>query len=193
MSLDQFRIFSWAVPIGFVLIGCFRPRSLHWTVLGAVLLFTALNAVAGIHILNHFRDSRWSAGGEPPLSAPSFAETPLVGQYLGPLDSTLNRVVGVGNDFLAFKDVLPVAMEFLATSGWALLVSFPIAIIAAIISISRARRRARDFQNYCATVDQLRDELEQVKRQISAGKSSDTVFPVQVDVADVLPGLTRRG
>ncbi|MFL4473547.1 hypothetical protein ACIPVK_06090 [Paeniglutamicibacter sp. MACA_103] len=179
MSVDQFRIFSWAVPIGFVLLGCFRPRSLHWTVLGAVLLFAALNAVAGIHILNHFRDSRWSAGGELPLSAPSFAETPIVGQYLGPLDSTLNGMVGVGNDFLAFKNVLPVAMEFLAASGWALLVSLLLAIVAAIISISMARRRARDFQNYRATVDLLKEELDQVKRQISAGNAVDTALPAE--------------
>jgi hypothetical protein len=63
--------------------------------------------------LNHFRDSRWSIGGEPPLSAPSFSATPVVGQFLGPLDSALNGVVGGVNEFLAFKQALPIALDFL--------------------------------------------------------------------------------
>lgn len=92
------------------------------TALGAVLLFAALNAGGGIYVLNHFGDSRWSAGGEPPLSAPSFSGTHLVGQFLGPLDSALNSVVGGVNEFLAFMQVLPIALGFLAVSGWCLLV-----------------------------------------------------------------------
>ncbi len=80
---------------------------------GLVLLFAALNAGAGIYVLNHFGDSRWSPGSEPPLSAPSFSGTPVVGQFLGPLDSALNGVVGGVNDFLAFKHALPVALDFL--------------------------------------------------------------------------------
>jgi len=191
MSRDEIRIFSWAAATVFALVaGVWRPRRFHWTALGSVLLFAALNAGAGIYVLNHFRDSRWSAGGEPPLSAPSLSGTPVVGQFLGPLDSALNGVVGGVNEFLAFKQALPIALDFLAVSGWALLVSFPLAILAAGISYAVARRRTADFEKYRATVDQLKDELEQVKRQISSGMSVDTALPAADEVTDV-PRLQR--
>lgn len=167
MSLDNLRIFPWIAAAVFALAaGLWRPRRLQWTALGSVLLFAALNAGAGIYILNHFGDPRWS-GGEQPLSAPSFAGTPVVGQFLGPLDSALNGVVGGVNEFLAFKHALPIALDFLAVSGWGLLVSFPLAVLAAGISFAMARRRAAEFGKYRATVDRLEDELEQIKRQVS--------------------------
>lgn len=173
MGRDELRIFSWVAAGAFALVaGLWRPRRMHWTALGSVLLFAALNAGAGIYVLNHFGDSRWS-GGEPPLSAPSFSGTPVVGQFLGPLDSALNGVVGGVNEFLAFKQALPVALDFFAASGWALLVSFPLAVLAAGISFAMAKRRAADFENYRAKVDLLEDELEQVKRQISAANTVD--------------------
>ncbi|MCG2620872.1 hypothetical protein LVY72_02965 [Arthrobacter sp. I2-34] len=195
---DELRIFSWAAAAVFALVaGVWRPRGLHWTALGSALLFAALNAGAGIYVLGHFGDSRWSARGEPPLSAPSFSGTPVVGQFLGPLDSTLDGVVGGVNDFLAFKQALPVALDFLAASGWALLVSFPLAVLAAGISAGTryavARRRTADFEKYRATVDLLKVELEQVKRQISSGNSVDTELPALVEVTDVRPRLMHRG
>ena len=81
-----------------------------------------------------------------------------MGQFLGPLDSALNGVVGGVNEFLAFKWALPVALDFLAMSGWALLVSFPLAILAAGIGYAVAGRRTADFEKYRATVDLLKDE-----------------------------------
>ena len=194
MSRDELRIFSWVAASVFVFVaGVWRPRRLHWTAFGSVLLFAALNAGAGIYVLNHFGDSRWSAGGEPPLSAPSFSGTPVVGQFLGPLDSALNGVVGGVNEFLAFKQALPVALDFLAASGWALLASFPLAILAAGISYAAARRRTADFEKYRAAVDVLKVELEQVKQQISSGNSVNTALPAEDEVTDVRHGLTRRG
>ena len=189
MSRDELRIYSWVAATVFALVaGVWRPRRLHWTALGSVLLFAALNAGAGIYVLNHFGDSRWSAGGEPPLSAPAFSGTPLVGQFLGPLDSALNAVVGGVNEFLAFKQALPIALDFLAVSGWALLVAFPLAVLAAGISFAVARRRAADFDRYRATVDLLKDELEQVKRQISAGNAVDTALPAGGTDGPLRPG-----
>ena len=194
ISRDQFHIYSWGVAAAYLLVfGILRWRSLHLTALGSVVLFAALNAGAGIYVLGHIGDSRWSAGGEPSLSAPSFSGTPVVGEYLAPLDSALQSVVGGVNEFLAFKQALPVALEFFAVSGWALLVSVPLAVIAAIISFNRARRRKADFEKYRATVDQLKIELEQVKSQIAAGNFPVPAFRAQDDVNDVLPRLTRRG
>ena len=168
MSRDDLRIFSWVAAAIFTLVaGLWRPRRLHWSALGSVLLFAAINAGFGIYVLNHFADPRWSLGGQPPLTAPSFSGTPMVGQFLGPLDSALSGVVGGVNDFLAFKQALPVALDFLTASGWALLVSFPLAILAAGISYAMARRQKAEFEKYRATVDQLQAELEQIKRQLS--------------------------
>lgn len=189
MSRDELCSFPWVAATVFALVaGVWRPRRLHWTLLGSVLLFAALNAGAAIYVLNHFSDSRWSSGGDPPLSAPPLSETPVVGQFLGPLDSALNGVVGGVNEFLAFKQALPVALDFLAASGWALLVSFPLAILAAGISYSIARRRTAEFEEYRATVDLLKDELEQVKRQISSGKSAAPALPVEDEDTDGRPG-----
>lgn len=116
-----------------------------------------------------------------------------MGQFLVPLDSALNGVVGGVNEFQAFKRALPVALDFLAASGWALLVSFPLAILAAGLSYAVARRRTADFEKYRATVDLLKDELGQVKRQISSGYFVDPALPVEGEVTDVRPGLTCRG
>ena len=175
MSRDQLVIFSWVAATVFALaVGVWRPRRLHWTVLGAVLLFAALNAGAGIYVLNHVGDPRWSP--VEPLSAPSLSGTPMVGQFLGPLDSALNAVFDGMNAFLAFKQALPVALGFLGTSGWALLVSFPLGILATVVSYFMERRRKADFDKYRATVDQLKLELEQVKRQISSGNSVGTLL-----------------
>lgn len=193
ISRDQLGIFTWVAAAVFALaVGVWRPRRLHWTVLGAVLLFAALNAGAGIYVLNRVGDPRWSAG-EQPLSAPSFAGTPMVGQFLGPLDSALNAVVGGVNAFLAFKQALPIALGFLGTSGWALLVSFPLGILATVVSYVVERRRKADFDKYRATVDQLKIELEQIKRQISSGTSVGTALLEGDEAPDARPVLTRKG
>ncbi|KUM32473.1 hypothetical protein [Arthrobacter sp. EPSL27] len=110
----------------------------------------------------------------------------MIGQFLGPLDSALNGVVGGVNEFLAFKQALPVALDFFAASGWALLASFPLAVLAAGIAFAIARRRAADFDRYRATVDLLQDELEQVKRQIAAGYAAGPALPAET--GPVRPG-----
>ncbi|MDQ0095022.1 hypothetical protein [Paeniglutamicibacter psychrophenolicus] len=192
LSLEQLHSYSWGIAAGVLLVlGVYRWRSLHWTVVGSVMLFAALNAGAGIYVLSTVGDSRWSAGEESSLSAPSFAETPVVGGYLVPLDSALHAVVGGVNEFMAFKQALPIALEFLATSGIALLVSFPLAIIAAIVSFIVARRHKANFEKFRATVDQLKVELEQVKFQIAASNFAVPAYQAVDDATDVLPRLTR--
>ncbi|MHA7190533.1 hypothetical protein ACX80N_09620 [Arthrobacter sp. MDT2-16] len=193
MSLDVLRIFTWVVPAVVALVaGVLFRRSLHWIALGAVLLFAALNAAAGMYVLNHFSDTRWSPEGMKQLSAPSLSDTPLVGEFLVPLDSAMEGVVGGVNDFRAFQQALPVTLDFLATSGWALLVAVPVAIVAAVVSFINARRRKAEFRKYFATVDSLKDELEQIKRQIAAG------YPITAPsgahaVTGVGPRLTPGG
>jgi hypothetical protein len=50
-----------------------------------------------------------------------------------------------------------------------------------------------DFKKIRATVDLLKEELEQVKRQISSGNSAGMALPAEDEVADVRPSLMRRG
>ncbi|WP_159619794.1 hypothetical protein [Arthrobacter zhaoguopingii] len=192
VSHDVLRILPWAAAIVFALaVGLWRPRKLHWTALASVLLFAALNAGAAIYVLNSFDDPRWSSGEDSSLSAPSLSGTPIVGEYLAPLDSALDDVVGGVNEFLAFKQALPVALDFLAASGWALLASFPLAILAAGIGFTMARRRTAAFDRYRADVDLLKKELELLKRQISSGRSGATALPSGHEDSEVLPRPTR--
>ncbi|AOT03711.1 hypothetical protein [Arthrobacter sp. U41] len=71
--------------------------------------------------------------------------------------------------------------------------AFPLAVLAAGLSFAVARRRTADFEKYRATVDLLKDELEQVKRQISSGDFVETALPAEGEVTDVRPRLTRSG
>ncbi|MHA7281994.1 hypothetical protein [Arthrobacter sp. TMS2-4] len=190
VSLDLLRVLTWVVPaVVALVIGFLLRRSLHWIALGAVLLFAALNAGAAVYVLSSFSDARWSPEGQETLSAPSLADTPMVGDLLEPLDSTLEGVVGGVNDFRAFQEALPVALDFLAASGWALLVSVPVAILAACVAFARARRRKAEFAKYRATVDSLINELEQVKQQIAAGYPTTAPSGAHA-VAGVGPRLT---
>jgi len=178
IGLDKLHLIPWVAGAAFALVaGLVRPRMFHWTALGSVMLFAALNVGAGIYVLNHVGDPRW-AGGQAALNAPSFSETPVVGKFLGPLDSALSSVVGGVNEFLNFKQALPVALDFLAASGWALLVAFPLAVLAAVVSFTIARRRAADFDRYRAAVDQLRTELDQVKEQLALDSSVRAAGPL---------------
>ena len=115
-----------------------------------------------------------------------------MGQFLGPLDSALNGVVGGVNEFLAFKQALPVALDFLAASGWALLVSFPLGILGAVISYIQERHRRAEFDKYRTAVDLLKDELEQVKRQISSANSLGTGPSPGVQTPEAPPTLRHR-
>ncbi|WP_434992130.1 hypothetical protein [Arthrobacter sp. Ld5] len=191
MSVDALHLGTWIVPAVIALVaGFLLQRAVHWIALGAVLLFAALNAAAAVYVLNTFSDARWSPEGQETLSAPSLSETPMVGEFLEPLDSALEGVVGGVNDFRAFQEALPVALDFLALSGWALLVAVPLVVLAGVVSFFKAQRRKADFRKYRATVDSLQDELEQIKRQLAAGYP---VPPAGAHVVDVGPRPAGRG
>lgn len=170
ISEEGLRALPWAAALAFGLaMTAWRPHRFHWAALGSALLFVAVNVGAGIYVLYHYGDARWGAGAEPPLSAPSLSGAPVVGQFMGPLESFLSGVVGGVNDFLAFKRSLPVALEFFAAAGWALLIALPLAMLAIAMSYAEARRRRAEFARYQLTVDRLKDEIEDIKRQLGPG------------------------
>jgi hypothetical protein len=67
----------------------------------------AANLAAGIYVLNHLGEGRWGGDQESKLDPPSLAETPMVGQFLEPLDGTLRGVADAVNEFGDFRAALP--------------------------------------------------------------------------------------
>jgi hypothetical protein len=85
---------------------------------------------------------------------------------LGDLDPVLNGVVDGVNEFIDFRAALPVAMEYLAAAGWALVVAVPLGLLALIASYREAQRRKADFARYSLRVEELSAELQEIKRHL---------------------------
>ncbi|MGP5013472.1 hypothetical protein ACTXJX_06560 [Glutamicibacter ardleyensis] len=168
LSLEDLSVAIWVcVAVFAAVMGIWQRRQLQWVALSSVVLFAVLNAGTGIYVLRTVGDSRWAQEGTVPLSAPSLSETPLVGQYLDPINSALQSMVGSVNSLVAFQQALPVALDFFTKSGWALLIAVPLMLLVVVMSYRAARRRKRELNNYRATVDQLKIDLEQVKARLT--------------------------
>ena len=140
LGREDLSVAIWVcVAVFAAVMGIWQRRQLQWVALSSVVLFAVLNAGAGIYVLRTVGDSRWAQEGTVPLSAPSLSETPLVGQYLDPLNSALQSMVGSVNTLVAFQQALPVALDFFTKSGWALLIAVPLMILVAVMSYRAAR------------------------------------------------------
>jgi hypothetical protein len=167
VSSEWLRSLTWLSAIAAGLLLCFwRPRRLHWAALGSVLVYAVANMGAGIYVLSHLGDSRWGGGTEDRLGAPSLGDTPVIGRFLGSLDTLLSGVVDGVNEFIDFRAALPVALEYLAAAGWALVVAVPLGILALIVSYRDAQRRKAEFARYSLQVKELRAELDEIKRRL---------------------------
>ena len=167
VSAEWLKALTWLSAVAAGLLLCFwRPRRLHWAALGSVLVFAVANIAAGLYVLSHLLDSRWGGGAEERLAAPSLADTPVVGQFLGSLDTVLEGVVDGVNDFTDFRASLPVAMEYLAAAGWGLAVAVPLGLLALVVSYRDATRRKAAFARYSLQVDELSAELDEIKRHL---------------------------
>ena len=168
VSVEWLRALTWLSAIAGGLLLCFwRPRRLVVAALGPVLVFAVANIGAGIYVLSHLGDSRWGGGAEDRLGVPpKLADTPVVGQFLGSLDAAMSGVVDGVNEFIDFRESLPVAVEFLAAAGWALLVAVPLGILALIVSYRDAQRRKKEFASYSRRVEELSAELDDIKRHL---------------------------
>jgi hypothetical protein len=125
------------------------------------------NIGAGVYVLSHLGDSRWGGGAEDRLGPPpKLADTPVVGRFLGDLDAAMSGVVDGVNEFIDFRASLPVAVEFLAAAGWALLVAVPLGILALIVSYRDGQRGKKEFARYSSRVEELSAELEEIKRHL---------------------------
>ena len=143
-----------------------RHRRADLAALTAGAVFMAANVGAGIYVLNHLADGRWGGDAQARLDPPSLSGTPVVGQFLAPLDGAMAGMAGGVNDFIDFRAALPVALDFFAAAGWALAVSVPVALAAAAVQAGRVRRRNAEMTACRAEVAQLRAELDAVKRHV---------------------------
>lgn len=176
-SLDWIKALTWLCAIGAgLLLGFWRPRRLQLAALGAVTVFAVTSAGAGIYVLNHVGDPRWSGKAEDRLGAPPLSETPVVGRFMGPLEDVIRGVADSVNQFMDFQAALPVALEFFAAAGWALAVSMPLALAALIAGYVEAKRRKAEFLQYKLQVEKLKLELEDIKRHLG--------YPAQRESAD---------
>jgi len=143
-----------------------RRRRADLAALTAVVVFMAANAGAGIYVLNHLADGRWGGDAQAKLAPPTLSGTPVVGQFLQPLDGALAGMAGGVNDFIDFRAALPVAMDFFAAAGWALALLVPLVLAAAVVQGRKARRRNAEAAAMCGEVEKLRAELDAVKRHV---------------------------
>ena len=132
----------------------------------AVSVFMAANVGAGIYVLNHLADGRWGGDAQPKLAPPTLSGTPVVGQFLQPLDGAMAGMAGGVNDFIDFRAALPVALDFFAAAGWALALLVPLLLTAAVVQAGKARRRTAEAAAWQDEVRNLRAELDAVKRHV---------------------------
>lgn len=168
VSIEWLRALTWiiAAVAGAALL-LWRPRRPDFAVLAAIVVFMAASTGAGNYVLNHLGDGRWGGDGQPKLSPPPLSDTPVVGQFLEPLEGALGGVTDGVNEFIDFRSALPVALDFFAWAGWALALSLPVALVAMALNARAARRRNAEFAAYKADIEQLRTQLEQVKRHVN--------------------------
>lgn len=166
ISIDGLGVVSWILTLVVGLsMYLWYPRKLHWAALGAVGAFIAANIAFGIYVVAHPKDPRWTH--DPSLSAPSLSDTPMIGQYLQPLDSLMDSVVAGINDVRDYQQAIPVALEFFATAGWGCLAVIPLALFALVASYREKKRQKAEFAGYKRTIEELKQELDDVKRFVN--------------------------
>lgn len=139
-----------------------QARKLLAGALGAVTTFIAASIASGIYVVAHPGDPRWS--DDAPLSAPSLSGTPMIGQHLQPLDSVMDDVVARINDVRDIQQAIPVALDFFAAAGWGCLAVIPLALFALVV---RRKWQKAESASYRQTIEDLRQELDDVKRFVN--------------------------
>lgn len=168
VSVEWLKALAWLVAIASGVLPCFWwPRRAHVAALGSVVVLGVANVGAGIYVLSHLGDARWGGGAADRLGGPSLTEIPVVGRFLEPLETLLGGVVEGVNGFIDLSAALPVALEFFTTAGWALFAFLPLAFLALFVSYREARRHKAEFVRYKLQVEELRGELDEIKRHLA--------------------------
>jgi len=174
---DWLKNLTWILALAFAaaVLLLRRPWRPDLALFAGVHVFIAANLAAGIYVLNHLGEGRWGGDQEARFDPPSLSETPMVGQFLEPLDATLNGITGMANEFVDFRAALPVALDFFVAAGWALAAAVPAGLCVLIGNAWESKRRKAEFAASRKELAQLRAELEGVKQHIGYGSGADII------------------
>ncbi|MET1087079.1 MAG: hypothetical protein ABWY04_08155 [Arthrobacter sp.] len=178
VSSDWLKYLTWIVAAAFAAAALLlrRPRRPDLALLAGVHVFAAASVAAGIYVLNHLGEGRWGGDKEARLEPPPpLSETPMVGQFLEPLDGTLRGVADVVNELLDFRAALPVALDFFVAAGWALAAAVPAGLCVLMGNAWETRRRKAEFAASRKELAQLRAELESVKQHVGFLSKDDII------------------
>jgi hypothetical protein len=170
ISIEVLGVASWMLTI-VVGLAIFRGRvrKLHWAALGAVFTFIGANVALGIYVVTHPGDARWD--DDNPLSVASLSDTPMIGQHLQQLDSVMDDVVARVNDVRDIQQAIPVALEFFTAAGWGCLAALLVALAANSVEKmwkkAEGRQQDAEFASYKQTIEDLQQELDDVKRFVN--------------------------
>ena len=167
ISVDGFKVIAvvLAALVGAgVYLGFFRKW--YWALFAVTFTYMVVSAGIGVYVLMHFTDPRWSMGKEPLLQAPAVGDTPVVGELLRPLEGFLQDAATSINDLAAFRHALPVAQEFFALAGWALLLLIPVTIMALAVSRFKQATMFLRVERLVAKVNAQDAEIKALKRKV---------------------------
>lgn len=164
ISVDGFKILAVVVAL-LVGVGVFFGffRRWYWALFAAVFSYMVLTAGTGVYVLMHLNDPRWSVGKEPLLQAPTLSGAPVVGELMKPLEGFLRDAATSINELASFRHALPVAQEFFALAGWALLVLVPVTIVALVVSRFRQATLLLRMERMAAELAALKREVASIK------------------------------
>lgn len=161
---DGLKNLTWIVAIAAGLLLCLRQyRRVDLAALGAVVVFAVANVAAGIYVLCHLGDGRWGGDAHERLVAPSLAGTPMIGQFLAPVDGLLSGLAEGFNEFTDIQAALPVAAGFMGTAIWASAVAVPLCIVALVVGFIVASRQKAAFKRVTADIKRLNEEIVELR------------------------------
>jgi hypothetical protein len=177
VSSDWLTYLTWIVALASVAVVLLvrSPRRPDLAVFAGIHVFIAASLAAGIYVLNHLGEGRWGGDKETRLDPPSLSETPMVGQFLEPLDGALSGLAGAVNEFVDFKAAFPVALDFFVAAGWALAATVPVGLCVLIGNAWETKRRKAEFAASRKELAQLRAELEGVKQHVGYRSGADII------------------
>ncbi|VXC37174.1 conserved membrane hypothetical protein [Arthrobacter sp. 9AX] len=177
VSSDWLKHLTWIVALAFaaVVLLLRRPWRPDQALLAGFHVFIAASLAAGIYVLNHLGEGRWGGDKEPKLDPPSFSETPMVGQFLEPLDGALSGMADVVNELGDFRAAFPVALDFFVAAGWALAAAVPAGLCVLVGNAWENKRRRAESAAAVKELARLRAELESVKQHVGYGSGADII------------------
>lgn len=163
-----------AAIVAGLLLALWRYLRPDLAALGAVLVFAAANIAAGVYVLFHLGDGRWGGDARERLVAPTLGGTPMIGQFLKPVDGLLSGLADGVNEFNDVQAALPVAAGFLASAGWAFAIAAPLCIVSLVVSFFVAQHRKAEFLRVTRQVQDLCAEVAELKRLVGATRGGRT-------------------